>query len=124
MHSGGTIERVQQSLVNSVSFDLARTEEAHTCQLKALLEVQRTDLPIEVFRKLTNAEEQPNQMSLSKHDVTKDEASEHVSAKLSLWSVWHRLEYKDGILYYRWDSAGLTNVRYLPVLPYKLRSDM
>ena len=122
--AGEAIERVKQSLDNCESFDPARTEETHTCQIKALLEAQRSDAGIGVFRKWTNAEKQPNQKSLSKRDVTKDEANEHVSEMLFLWTAWDRLEYKDDILYYRKDSAGSKAVSYLLVLPYKLRRDI
>ena len=118
------IESLHQCLVRSVSFDPARTDEAHACQNEILLEAQKNDPVTGVFRKRTNAEEQATRTSLSKRDVKMDEASEHGSEMLSPWSTKNRLENRYGFLYYRLYSAGSMPMRYLPVLPYKLRGDM
>ena len=50
-------------------------------------------------------------------------SSEHGTEMLRLWSSWDRFAYKDGVLHYRWQTAGNEADRLFPVIPWDLRAD-
>ena len=117
------IQRVKQSLIRQVSMDPMSTREEEANRSLSLRDEQQKVLTLAVFRRWTGAEEDPNQEALPTRQITKEEASEHGTETLRLWSSWDRFAYKDGVLHYRWQTAGNEADRFLPVNPWGLRAD-
>ena len=117
------IQRVKQSLVLRVSADPAGDAEDKASRVSSIRDEQQKDSTLALFRRWTGAEDDPNQAALSARKITREEASEHGTEMLRLWSSWDRFAYKDGVLHYRWQTAGREADKLLPVIPWGLRAD-
>ena len=117
------IQRVKQSLIRQVSTDPMSTRESEANRSSSLREEQQKDSTLAVFRRWTGAEDDPNQAALPARQITREEVSEHGTEMLRLWSSWDRFAYRDGVLHYRWQTAGNEADRLLPVIPWGLRAN-
>ncbi|MEL7181406.1 MAG: reverse transcriptase domain-containing protein, partial [Pseudomonadota bacterium] len=117
------IQRVKQNLIRQVSTDQTSTREGEASRSSSLRDEQQKDSTLAVFRRWTGAEDDPNQATLTARQITREEASEHGTEMIRLWSSWDRFAYRDGVLHYRWQTTGNEADRLLPVIPWRLRLD-
>lgn len=111
-HQSGEAE----SVAEHVSANPRRADVNETNRSSSLREGQQKISTLVVLKQWPKAEEEPNQSTLPERQITRQETSEHGTELLRLWSSRGQLAFKDGILYYRWQTSGNEADKLLPVL--------